>query len=219
MYEVDHTYDYLTWTNLENINFVSRQTAFDSAPDQIQTGVRANRRMKVTREQSPSGGVYTHAEMAWLIPAVLLTFVPKPGDTITEADGTVWTVFTVDAKVYKSYYRCTCLAMRLAHDLRDLIDVFSPTNIQDAGGGRIPQFTTAKYASVAARIQKISEETQDLMGRRGPVSQYQIFTEKQLQITHEDQIRDKTGNVYQVKGYHDPDRLDALFVIDAEQVP
>lgn len=217
MYNIDPSLDYLVWDNLEAVNLQSRRTAPGSAPDRMQTNATARRRMLSKREQSPSLGAYTHAEIVWLLPRATTTFEPKPADLITDDFGTAWTIFTVQLQTVRSVWRCTCIALAIAFDLRQLVDIWRAVNTIDAGGGRIPTFQLA-YANVPCRIQETTEETADLLGRRGPVKQYEIFVGQRLYVTHEDQAKDKSGKIYQIKGDTNPDRLDELQCLTCETI-
>lgn len=86
-------YDYLHWENPQSV-----EVAFirEAGTDRKETDYAF--RMDATKARVIFGGVsLTNDERSWILPANELIvdseqFDPRPGDTITEVDDTVWTI-------------------------------------------------------------------------------------------------------------------------------
>ncbi len=206
--------DWQVWDNTEAVtitqaigtaNAISVSAALRRAPQYV--------------EQAVSRGVYVAARVPWLIPAALIGgYAIRPADVITDANQTAYTVLQADWVAVENVWRLRTVDLFLAYGLNDTLAVRRPQNVQDAAGGRVPTFTTV-YQSVAARFQPVQASQDDERGRRLTRTRYQVYSSQQLALLIEDLLQDQAGNQYEVRGWHNPQRIDELQVIDAELIP
>lgn len=211
--------------------------------DQRFTTTNAVRRQISRPEKSPSGGVYLGYEVNWLLGAAdLPSGKPKPKDTIKDAQGIEWTVIRVDDAAHSTsqtngnirpmFWRCGCVNLVLAYDLRDTISIELATIGQDDTYARTssPWATLSGYDHIPGRCQPIASEDYGVLDIDGHKIMYEVFVGK---LSFGDDIADiqlKPGRVVWHKALND-DRyldintvrnlglLDQLPVIDAEIDP
>jgi hypothetical protein len=210
--------DHEIWDGVEAVQYVSERTVASSGGDASDTNIYAMRTARHAAELLPSSGVYAGQDITWLVPAKLLTLEPKPGDRIVDGEDVAWTVLKVDHQVQRTIWRLEARNLVLAFDLRDLAAIYRPDSALDQAKGRTPAFT-AVYSGIPARFQKIRTEQVEERGRRGLRETWSVVIDRQLSITNEDQVRDASGTIYQVTGYHNPARVDELPVIDCARTP
>jgi hypothetical protein len=184
----------------------------------------AKRRNPQYKEQLPTGGVYGAALMTWLLPAVAVTAAGAAGNdapaqafTITDAGGIVWIVQDAWLNTVKSTWRCPSLNLTLAYNLRDRLMIKRPTLATDTAAGRTYGTYTTIYTSIACRFQETDSTTVDERGKRLTVKRYTVPVGTRLYLTIEDQVIDQDGNVYEVKGWKDADRIDQLQQLECER--
>lgn len=212
---VDASVNHLTWGNTEAVRLTKRAT---NGNTDFAISV-AKRRAPGFKELAPSGGVYTTQDLVWLIPKTLADaagVTPKPGDVVT-ASGVNWTILECPLNTLRSTYRCMTRDMVLAHDLRDTLNVKRPraTVTTDGAGSRTYSYDTV-YTGIAARFQEVSADATDERGKRLTARRFQVWVETRLYLTVEDQITDQAGNVYELKGWRDADRIDQLQQLECE---
>jgi head-tail adaptor len=227
--QLDLSQDYLSWDNTEAVQYASvrnTDTMYDVIP-------MVRRRMLSAKELAASGGAYIGGDSAFLIPTPLLAALlaqerqPKPGDQILDAGGQTWTVLGAqgqkqDRTAYQTW-KCVCRNLAIVYDLQDLIDIQRATITYDAGGGKVKTWPSdgggsTPYPSLPARVQLLTDEVVEERGMRGFRGTHAVIVSKQLSVTYEDRI--KWGSVYlDIVGYHNPERIDELPVIDAMLPP
>lgn len=221
-------HDWKVWNNRETVVVRSRRTV-DGVTDWAVHSVSAKRRALQFRDLAASGGVYTPQDLKWCVPAELIAPLGdlKPGDIIEPADGAQWVMMPdgVSLNTWKSWWGCVCRNLVVAHDLRELIDVWAPTNAQDAQGNRAPTFT-ALHSKIPGRIQPIDGTVEESLGKRAITKRYtaylatQLTVAQNLAITNEMQLRiNGTTTAYQIVAWRNPDSIDRLFEIDLEILP
>lgn len=214
------------WDNRENVVVRSRRTRAGVTDWAVHT-VSAKRRALGFKELVSSGGVYTAQDLKWLVPAALVAPLGamKPGDVIEDVDDVEWIVLDCPLLAERSHYGCMCRNLVIAHDLRDEIDIWSPTNTQDAQGNRTPTFA-ALHSRIPGRIQPIDGVMIEAFGKQAIAKNYtaylasQLTVAQELAITEEMQVRiNGSTTPYQIKGWRNPGRIDQLFEIDLEIMP
>lgn len=212
--------DYQAWDNTESVTFTSHARAFDTAYGLT----NCVRRAPTWKELAASGGVYSAIDVVWLLPAALVTAAgatgtkrPKPADTITDSDGTVYTVLAADYQATRSTWRLITRDMVIAYDLQDTLTLRRPTLATDAAAGRTYSTYTTISSGIACRFQETEASTQDERGKRVTVKRYSVWVATRLYPTIEDQVLDQDSNVYEVRGWRDADRIDQLQMLDCER--
>lgn len=222
---IDISNEYLAWDNPERVIFRQRRTADDLVNEnEVATALR----MAVTqREMATSAGAYTALDTVWQLPAVMLTWAPRPGDQIVSDFGletaTTWTIMPEGVKRVAlgssvSHYRCVARDLVLVNELLDVIEIHRATNAQDAAAARIPGYA-AVYEGVSAKIQEISADETQERGKRGFRRIFEVYVGEQLNVTLEDRLVAADGTIYEIKGYTGPGRIDQLMVLNVELTP
>jgi hypothetical protein len=210
------------WQKLEPVTLTS---ITNGGPTVFQIPA-VKRRAPGFKELAPSGGVYTAQDLVWHLPKVLVDAAgatgqqaPKPGDLVTDGGSVVYTILERQLNTLASTYKCMTRDMILAYQLYRLLSVNRPpawTGTTDNAGGRVYGTYTAVYSGIAARIQEQEGGQADERGKRLTVKKYTVWVSQRLYLTIEDQIVDDAGNIYEVKSWHDADRIDQLQSVDCE---
>jgi len=90
-------------TVIDRLEFVRLQTD-EGLPLAIRA--RAVRRPVSIADAMASHGTLTTSDVKWHLVSDDLVDAPIVGQQIVEIDGTTWTIRTVSAQVYGTYYRC-----------------------------------------------------------------------------------------------------------------
>lgn len=207
------------WDNPESVTLIS------VTPSETNISVsRALRLPLTTREIAASNGVYTSQDCRWLLPGSLLTAAqsPRPRWRIQAAneygDTVDWTILDRSYSTMTDLFRCTCRDLVLVADLRDSISVLRPTNTKNAAGIRYPTYNQTPYSSIAAKIQQVDSELMDDLGKQSFRKRYICYVSQDLTVTKDDRVT-CSGTTYQIIGYRNPSRIDALFEMDLEIIP
>lgn len=216
---IDHSDDWQVWDGLETVTYASTRTATGAGGNAYAIVTAAALRADTQQsETEPSGGRYAKGRLVWDLPASYLPGIEcKPGDTLTDARNDTWTVLESRWQVQGTIYRLETINLAVAYDLRELVSITRPTNTQDAAGGRVPTFA-AVYSGVQARIQETTADVTDGMGRRQARRTYQVFIGSRPTLLIEDRLVDSAGVVYEITGWHAPDRIDQLMTLDCERL-
>lgn len=211
--------NYTAWDNTEPVTLTSIARTGNTLFE-IST---AKRRNPSYRELAASQGVYTGQDLVWLLPASLVSQegatgqqAVKPGDLITDGNGITWTILERSLNTLQSTYRCMTRDMILAAQLYDTLTITRPTEFEtDAAGGRVYDYATI-YTGIPCRFQEVDASTTDERGQRLTVKRYSVWVSQRLYLTIEDVATDSEGNVYEVRGWQDADRIDQLQRLDCE---
>ncbi len=172
-------------------------------------------------EKQPSSGVYAAYYRHWFIPRNQLSVIPALGDIWQSDSNRPYTVLDIGRAGGQQVWDLTTVDLVIAANLCNAIDIQRPNITRDAANVTVRTWPgTTTYAALACRIQivdaKISRQ-RDLRGFRGNV---QIYLSQQVTLGPEDRVQvTGSGKIYQILGYHGPQRIDELPVIDAEIVP
>lgn len=225
---MDLSRDFLVWDNREDVTYVSHATAGDTSysltsPDG-KGGVK--RRNLTWKELTASAGVYTTQDRAWLLPVANLPpgLTPKPADRIIDGQGNSWTVLEAPLNTWGTWYKLVTRNLVIQANLKDRIDIQRPAITLDAANVTIrawpPAGGTTPYAALSCRIQELTAEIANERDLRGFRRTHEIYLSQQVSLQSEDRILVTGGTtIYAIRGYHSPNRIDELPVIDAELVP
>lgn len=170
-------------------------------------------RQITNKEAAESNGAYVIGDLVWSLPVEEVSVAPKPRDTITEADGTIWTIIAVDRATLRTRYRCWCKRYRLEDLLDTTVDIELGTAVSGVRGQVTFTYTTA-YASVAARIQPISMTAEAEAERRILAPTHMIYLGSAVTVDARHRI--KHGSTYyrlvSVKGQESLNGLTVLEV-------
>ncbi len=217
---LDISNDYLIRDGREQVTYRSRDTRIGSADTDF-TITDAERRPLTFKELAASAGVYTGLDRAWIIPATLITaqsIVPKPADKIVDGDNTTWTVLNFERFSLDTEYKFFCRDLVLAYQLFDVIQIDTPLKLTE-GTTTINEWLP-KHVDMDARIQLTGTEYREERGIRGTAKKFDIFCGDDVSdVSVDDRVVDKTGQVYEIRHIRNPQRIDELAVLEAEVVP
>lgn len=225
---LDLSRDYLTWTNTQNVGF----TSVGITQQQANIGV-VKRRQINSKELSASRGAYVGNDVVFLVPQRELpeNFAIKPRDQFNDTDGD-FTVLSVsgqkrDSNGYQTWH-CVTRNLSIAYNLQDVIDIQQPGIPYDAAGTKQKSWPdqggggSILYPQLSCRVQLLTAEVADELGIRGFQGNYAITVSKQIPaVNYECRVKWISQGVtryLEIKGIHNPERIDELPVIDAELV-
>lgn len=219
--QLDLSREDLLWDNVERVS-LQRTRKAGSLQDSIDNVLK---HAVSIREQLASGGVYQAGDVSFYLADRLLSpdlRPPKPGDKVTDARGTVWTILSVDArrqdKAGTQLWKLTTRNLSIHYDLRDLVTIETPVFSVDSSGARLPGWSTS-YRNIPARVQLLTQAQADERGIRGGKGTYVVVVDREVDVLAGKDRIPWEGGYLQVVGYHNAERIDELPVIDAEAVP
>jgi hypothetical protein len=223
--------DWQWWDEREDVTYTSHLTAGDveySITSSIAGKTGGAKRSRLTfTEAAPSDAVYIDEDLALLIPVANIPsgLVPKIGDRwISTVDNVTYTIIgPAQLNSWRTWYYLPSRDMVLAEGLRDLVDIWIPTNTQDASGNRVPSYGDAPlYAAIPARLQPMVIQNTDTFEKLELVTRFTCFLGIQVNVTSEMQVfitGDESGAVYQIRAVNEPARIDKLMSLDLELIP
>lgn len=177
----------------------------------------ALRRKATTREAEASGGATTQSDVHWHLPTSQLPDPPQLGATITDSQNNTWTVLATSPTNQGANWRCQSRNLAITENLQHQITIQQAHWTQDAAGTPIPIWTTT-LSDIPARIQPVEQQIEVTNSRRTARLTHKIYLAAQLLLDDNHRILHE-NTIYNLLGYHRPDRIDQLFVIDAQIVP
>lgn len=207
---LDYSLDYLLWDFPE----AATLTSVRDGQDLTAAVTHALRGQPSIKERAPTGGVYTGTDLLWLLPGVLLGgLTPKPGDTVTDAAGVIWTILQPEYDQLDQMWQCYAVALAIAHDLRDRVTLWKPATEQDAAGSRSSDHVQVGPER-SARVQLVSEAPAEGRGKKLWVRTWRVYLAAEAgRVTHEWQVRDADGVIYEPSAVENRSRIDELSVI------
>lgn len=195
----------------DNLEPVTLRTPGTTATLDVPEALR--RRVSVS-EAAAAGGKYSASDVAWHLPAGVVTVQPALGSTITDSAGSTWTVLEVHLETLGSRWRCVARDLAIAGRLDTVITIEKAAVTKSAGGAA--EYAWDVYrAGLRARIQpRAAERTVDNDLRTGKTP-FAIYVAEQVLVDQTHRVVASDGTVYQVTGYEAADRIDGLFVIHA----
>lgn len=221
--------DYQSWDNVQAVTHTAGRLGGGGADTAVAV---AKRRALTFKELTASAGAYTGLDRVWLVPAAVLAggFSITPGDTLTDAAGTAWTVLEAGLGKFGQTWKLTCRDLVLVNALTYLIDVERAHLTQDAAGGTVRNWPgsgaggTVPYAQIRASVQPDEAEPADERGVRSGLARYRVTVERQLALKLDrDRVRwtDAAGVTHylDITRLRNPARIDELPVLDCELRP
>lgn len=208
---------------LDDLQQVVHGSRREAGSPYIDTTLHALRLAVTTKEQVASNGVYQGSDVVWHLPAreFVVTTKPKPGDTVTEWDETVWTILEVQHQALSGNWRCVARNLRMAYDLRDIITIETCGTVGNGVGNDVALGVTQnwrdRYVNIPARMQPIQDEVVTQRLAKGAQRRYTVFVDRELDVRNDagfDRIRWE-GRLYAITGYRNAERIDLLPEIDA----
>jgi hypothetical protein len=178
-----------------------------------------------SEEVAASNGAYEKEDVKWVVPGVCLLRTPKLRDTITDEDGTVWTVGRTWFEKVDQTWELTCRDLIIVNDLQQLITIEVPRVSQDNALGKVydaPWFAPPGNQDVPGRLQPIQADVADERGLHGLRVQYTAYVLRPLQVANANGEMGRlvcNGVYYEIKGYRHPEEIWSLMEIDVERVP
>lgn len=219
---LDFSADYLLWDFAEAVTVTSVGTAAAGGNWPLLVS-HALRGQPTFKQRAPSGGAYVGADCRWLLPDALLAGrAAKAGDLIRDhqTPSVTWTVIDPGFEQLDRTWDLYCLSLSIHHRLRDRCTAWrhNPSRpAQDAAGSRLLSPEQAGDA-IDCRFQLVSEAPVEGRGKRLWRSEWRVYLSEEIDgLTHEWQLRDAGGNVYQVLGVENRQRLDEVPVVTAER--
>ncbi len=177
--------------------------------------VGALRRADKRQEAEPSEGTCLASDLRWHIPTSQVDDEPLPGATIVDSHGEIWTVLSVERQTLGTRYVCQSRNLAIAGGLNEYVTLERATWSLDVHGAPLATWHVAGPA-LRARLQPLdarstTQHDQPSLRRRYRIYLAQSITlDASTRLVHDD-IR------YHITNYDRPERIDALFVVEAEE--
>lgn len=217
---------------MQNLNFESNQSSIDNLEAVTYTSVATAGNTPVSvpdaawypsspgrAEGSPSAGVYVKYTGRFAIRNSLIgSLTPKPADTITRGDGSVWTVLRAMPPQVSGVWQLDVIDLILSNGLTQTGSLTRPSNTgQDSAGRQALTSYTTIAASIVCRVQPIGGDAVDLLERRGTPQRFRAFLGQQVTPQALD-VFTVSGQAYTVLGFKMPQRIDELMTLDLELI-
>lgn len=157
--------------------------------------------------------------LRWIMPAAMFPTgtAPKMMDQITDTDGLVYTLQTVETQSYETLYDCTSLNLKYAFGFNNTLAIRRPDTTK-AGGVK----TVTGWTTIASGIEGLVIQTQKAFeeknGRRSTTARFDIHMVSLYAWKPDDQIIDEAGQVYQILESGVPGTIDNYLIYLAEIV-
>lgn len=177
----------------------------------------ALRRAVSIGEAEASKGRYTTSDVNWRFPQSECPTRPPLGSKIVDASGVYWTVLNVDNVVLSSGWRCMTRALEVVAGLNTTIRIDKAKASKGLAGEYKAEFF--EYASLKARIQEVGSTSTRELGLKFARRQFRIIVSEEISVDNSMRVVGDDGTTYQVDGYEQAERIDALPVILASTDP
>lgn len=169
------------------------------------------------REAEVSDGRYTTSDVAVEFPVTDVTdsIHPQIGGLIT-IERNSWVIIDRVQKSVTGIWRCVCRRLVVRDELDTLITIQQATWQKNSHGIQQATWTDA-YSNIRARIQRLQADHKTEARQRHVEAEYEIYCEKQIIVGQNHRVLGPDNTVYRVLGYRQPDSLNGLFTILAEE--
>jgi hypothetical protein len=178
------------------------------------------------KEHVPSGGDVKQGDVIWQfsvdctytsggsssgLALESLTEIPL-GSTLTEANGTVWTILTATLQVWTSKWECACRNLTVVASLDTVVTVQVANYTKDDVTGELRENWATVTSTLAAKIQPEQDTVEVKQGQTQTDRTYRITLATELTIIPRASYRivDASGYTYKMKSYHASSRIDQL---------
>jgi hypothetical protein len=184
------------------------------------TAVTGALRMRITeREAAASGRRYTQRDVRWHLPAEQVASPPQVGATITDNQGTTWTILQVDHDTRASRWRCWCRLVPISSVLSDRIHIQQASWMKDDHGALLAAWGTWKI-DLPARVRRIEAAMRVEHNQRVTRATHLVYLNESLELfQHHRLFHPATGSILHIVGYEMSEQIDALFLIRAVRTP
>lgn len=170
-----------------------------------------------TREVLASDGKYRTGDVRWHLPVAECASAPSLGDALVDAASARWIVLAVVEATLSNRWACVCRNVAIAYGLDDTVDILAATYSKGTGGAAEASYKVWK-TGIRARIQPESTTPETVGGARKTSRRYQILLGEEFALTHQHQVRDVQGAVYQVESMTGAERIGELSTITARKL-
>ncbi len=180
-----------------------------TAADGTVTEVPALRRGGKCVQAAHGDGGPPRCEATWYVasPATASSQRPRPGDTWTEADGTVWTIAEVALGLFEARWRVVARRVDWDAAASELITMERALVSQDAQGAVQRTWhavASGQVALIVPRIDTIDNRHQS----RGRMASYSIYLKEAWTPERDDRAVRTTGEVLTIVEVHPSPRAD-----------
>lgn len=211
--------DFRIRDNLETVTHTSARTNTSNVVTDVIAG--ATRYELTSEEVMASNGAYCREDVKWVLPNVQMRRKPKPRDTITDDDGTIWTVGRTWHERLDDTWELVCRDLILVNDLMQSISIEIPRIGQDNALGKVPEWIP-KHNLIPGRLQPVQADVAEERGLRGLRVQYVAIMSEPVTVANPQGEMGRlvyNGVHYEIKGYKHPEEIWELMQIDVERVP
>lgn len=208
--ELDLSGDLLLVDGLQPVSIRLAGEAFDRpVPDALRRDVSV-------REVAASNGDYRLGDTRWHLPTCEFCREILPGTTITDGDGTVWTVLTVGKQTLSTRWACTARAIEITAGLSQTISIERMVLGKGEHGQQVIESWSPLYAGVRAKIQPQSTDMEGERSRRTARVTHTVYVAAQVTLKEKDRIR-CGDRKFGVRAVRNAERIDLLTEIDVEE--
>jgi hypothetical protein len=171
-------------------------------------------------EDEPSAGAYQRFDAIFSVRASLLTSVggAKPGDTITDPGGMVWTIIEAKPPVISGTWQLTCLSLAIAGALKESGNLMRPVAGQDVAGRPALSSYNTIASGVTCWVQPLESTAGDTFDRRTMKGRYTAYLASPVAAVQAKDVLVVGGTTYTILTSSKPDRLDKLQELGLELV-
>jgi hypothetical protein len=190
------------------------------------------------KEAAESNGVYLSGDVVWTLPiSPDNNYQPRPGSTITDNQGfppgstvpypAVYTVLEVQTGVASYHYVLHTRQLAIHPDIGTTVNLQTPTITTTAGLGRTTSWATIR-STISCRIQPQTVESFNERGVLAAETMYDVTIDPRTGTGSAFAAKNATGDwnrlldgstVYQIVGYDNAERLEALPVAKCVRMP
>jgi len=184
-----------------------------------QAEIPALGRLIGVREAAASNGRYLAEDRRFHIKVNSLEGepAPVPGDTITDAGGTVWTVLALAHATRETRYGLTCRNLVVTENLTTLLTIQKATYTKGTYGEQVATWANvAELTDIRGKIQPSAVSRSVDQGRLSRSASFTAYLMTSFQPAMDQRIIDSNGTKYRITGYREKDNIAGLLEVDCE---
>lgn len=183
-----------------------------------QSSIPALRRAISQREAAKSGGEYRAGDVRFHVQASL-DDDPVAGGTITDADGTVWTIQSKMDATMDTRVAINCRNLVISESLTNVIEVQEATFAKGSYGEQVPTWATASgLGAVPAKIQILSGDSQIDSDRQSTKPAYACYCLTSFEPKVNQRVIDSSGAKYRILSWSEVESISGLLEIILEEM-
>ena len=169
------------------------------------------------KEAEPAGGNVLQGDQLWVFPIIFCPRQPPLGARVIDRAGNAWTILDVTYKDQVGVWEVHARNLAVVYGLDTLVKVLVATYTKSTGGEAVATWSVYA-ASVAARVQPVTQEAQIFEDAEWTKSEFRIILSAEVDnpatpiepAASNYRIEDSLGRRFRVMGYERPERIDAL---------